>query len=325
VRLSPTLPAGGDVHPAFSIENDPPYVLFRADSAIDEQLELWSVPLAGPATAAAHLNVALVAGGDVSSGASAFEDRVLYVADNAVDGQTQAFVVPIDGPFTASVRLHGDLAPGELVGGALFVARPGAPLALFASDLRDAGKVELFVQDLDAPGEPYPLFGALPAGVGFRSSCESGATPDLASLVVCADLDVAERIQLHRLDLDFGTTPERLSSTIPVAGADVTRLTLSGDGVWAAYRADEAVDERFDLFRVRVDGVGAPQRVHAAPASAALDVDEALFRFTPEGAGLLYVADHEGDGQVDLWISDAAIFFDGFELGGTGVWSLVVP
>lgn len=325
VRLSPTLPAAGDVHSSFSVHADPQRVLFRADTAIDEQLELWSVPLAGPATAAAHLNVALVAGGDVAAGADAFEDRVIYLADNAVDGQTQAFVVPIDGPFTSSVPLHAALGPSQLVGTAGFVPRAGDPLALMVGNLRDETKVEIYVQDPESPGEPYSLFDELPVGVGFRSSCGAGSTPDLESLVVCADLDVADKVELYRVGLDFGTAPEKLSSIITVAGADVTRVVVSTDGVWAVYRTDASADERYDLHRVRVDGVGAPQRIHAAPPSAARDVDETLFLFTPEGAGIVYAADHENDEQVDLWISDAAIFFDGFELGDSGTWSDAAP
>jgi hypothetical protein len=321
-RLSPDLPPAGDVRSSgLEISAAPPRVLFLADSAVDEQTELWSVPLDGPATEAVHLNVSLGFGGDVSPFLSVLGESVIYLADNAVDERQQAWTVPIDGPLSASVRLHGDLGPGQSVSSAGFLPGSAGPLALLVGTLRDSGKLEPFLQDSSSPGVPYPLYGDLPAGSGLQSSCAGGVTPDLSSFVLCADLDTAERVELQRLDMEFGSTPDELSATFTVPDADVTLALVSSDGIWAAYRADEATDERFDLHRVRVDGSAPPHRVHATPPSASHDVDPVAVYFTRDGAGLVYAADHEVDGQLDLWISDSAIYRDDFELGHVGGWS----
>jgi Tol biopolymer transport system component len=322
VRLSPTLPAEGDVAPTLLVQATPPRILFRADTTIDGQLELWSVPLTGPATSAVHLNVALAPGGAISQ----FEpggDRALYVAETTEAGRYEAWVVPIDGPFTASERLHGALDDDQTVAGAGWLPDTDPQLALLLGNLRDAAKLEIFVDDVDAPGSPASLFGDLPAGAGYVPSCGAGATPGFSAFVVCAEL-FAGRVQLFRLDVGFDTEPERLSNLFTVDGANVTEVVVSPDGVWAAFRADESVDERFDLYRARVDGSGSPARVHAAPAAATRDVVPGATLFTPDGRGLVYVADHRINDHQDVWIADAMIFGDGFELDGTGSWSSTV-
>jgi len=327
VLLSPDLPAFGDVD-NWRVNLPAGRVLFRADSAVDGQLELWSVPLAGPASAAVRLNTALVASGDVDS-YSSFGEHAVYVADDLTDDVYQAYSVPIVGPFTAAQRLHGILPSGRLVGLAAPLPQSGPgnpdPLVLMVSNLRAADKAELFLQTLDAADDPYPLFDELPAGVGYRSSCGSGGPPDFSAIVVCADLGIADRIAVYRLDLELGSTPELLSSEFAHADADATRIVVSPDGRWTAYRADEVVNERFDLMRVRTDGSAGPQRVHATPASSILDVDPDQIRFTADSQGLVYAADHEVNEQLDLWISDAMIFVAGFEIGNTGEWSSDTP
>lgn len=323
-RLSPTLPAFGDVRSNWQLSSDGGRVLFYADSGVDEQLELWSVPVAGPATAAVHLNVALVAGGDVYS-YSTLDDLVVYVADNALDEQYQAWAVPIAGPFTAGVRLHGNLAADVDVAIAAIVPATPEPLVLLGGDLRANDKFDFFTQRADGVGAPHPLFANVPAGFGYQPGCGGGGPPDGSAVVLCADLAAADKVELFRLDLDLVSTEDRLSSAVTIATGDVTRLAVSPDGRWTAYRADEGVDERFDLLRVPTGGA-APQRIHAAPASSALDVaDGDGFQFTPDGAGIVYAADHETNEAMDLWISDAMIFRADFAAGDAGEWSSVTP
>ncbi|MEO8276485.1 MAG: hypothetical protein ABI639_09705, partial [Thermoanaerobaculia bacterium] len=94
---------------------------------------------------------------------------------------------------------------------------------------------------------------------------------------------------------------------------------------WVAFRSDNNVDERFDLFRVPTDGSALPSRVHAAAASAAFDVTAGEnIVFTPDSHGIVYSADHEVNGEEDLWISDDVVFRADFEGGNSGEWSAIV-
>jgi hypothetical protein len=324
-RLSPDLPAFGDVWTPGEVSLEAGRVVFHVDSAVDEQLELWSAPLAGPSSAAVRLNGALIADGDVER-YSTLGEHVVYLADDLHDHFRQAYVVPIAGPFTAGVRLHDALPAGRTVAEAVFVPQESSePIVLFSSNLRAVDKVELFLQTLDAAEDPYPLFDEVPTGVGYRSSCGSGGPPDHSAIVICADLGALDRIVVYRLDLEFGSTPVRLSSQIVQEEANATRIVVSPDGRWTAYRADEGVNERFDLHRVPTDGSAGPQRVHALPPSSVYDVDEEAIWFTADSRGLLYAADHDVNSQLDLWISDSMIFGAGFEIGHTGEWSSHTP
>jgi hypothetical protein len=144
-------------------------------------------------------------------------------------------------------------------------------------------------------------------------------------VIVCADLLTLDKIELYRLDLTFSSTPDRLSSLFQIADGDVTKVVVSPNGAWAAFRADSALDERFDLLRVPSDGSTSPVRVHAAPPSTFYDVDETAIEFTPDSAGIVYAADHETNGKLDLWISDAMVFRADFEGGGLEEWSTATP
>jgi hypothetical protein len=66
----------------FQISPDGRYAVYLADQDTDGVLELYSVPLGGPAAAGIKLNGALVASGDVGFfRISADSGRVVYIAD----------------------------------------------------------------------------------------------------------------------------------------------------------------------------------------------------------------------------------------------------
>ncbi len=325
VRISPDMPAFGDVVTLAEPTSDGSHLLFRADTGLDAQRELWSVPVAGPATAAVHLNVALVANGNVFT-ESGDADSVIYVVDNAVVGQFQAYAVPVGGPFTASVRLHGNLPTGgDVFVANIFPAEPN-PIAVLTGELRADGQLEHFVQHLDGVGTPHPLFGTVPAGATLDPLCVGGGLPDRSALFGCADLATLGKFELWRFDIAFDSQRQRLSAASAPALADVTRAIVSPDGSFVAFRSDNVVNERFDLYRVPTDGSALPVRVHATPASSAYDVTvgENIF-FTPDSHGMVYSADHEFDGQEDLWVSDDMVFRADFEGGNSAEWSVTSP
>lgn len=99
-RLSPSLPAGGDVDADFLLTADEPCrVVFRADVAQDELDELWSVPADGSAPAR-RLNTPFPPGGlrDVFEFQLDHERRtVLYVANEDGPFGVELHAVPSDG------------------------------------------------------------------------------------------------------------------------------------------------------------------------------------------------------------------------------------
>ena len=73
-------------------------------------------------------------------------------------------------------------------------------------------------------------------------------------VVYRSDQDVDGVFELFSVPVDGSLTPVKLSNPM-VAGGDATAIfVLSPDGEHVVYRADELVDQRFDLLSVPVDG-----------------------------------------------------------------------
>ena len=101
--------ANGDVSTFFSISPDSSRVVYPADQATNDLIELFSVPLAGPAAEIVRLNPTLVANGDVLANPVISPDssRVAYIADQLSDERYFPYSVPIDGS-SAAVTLYPD-------------------------------------------------------------------------------------------------------------------------------------------------------------------------------------------------------------------------
>jgi len=98
--------------------------------------------------------------------------------------------------------------------------------------------------------------------------------------------------EVFSVPCDGSAAPVRLNA-IPVAGGDVTDVALTPDATRVVYRADQNVDERFELFSALAGGSAAPVRLNAA-LSAAQDVlansPNPSFRVAPDGARVVFRA-----------------------------------
>jgi hypothetical protein len=323
-RLNPDLPSAGDVT-FYRTDGSPPHVLFLADSSADETFELWSAPEAGPTGSAVKLNGSLVAGGDVLASFAVAGDRLVYIADAAVNDAFELYLVPIAGPSQAGFRVNANLPAGGDVTGAAILASGEGPVVIALGDLRIDGKSELFVAPIDGSSAPVPVFADPPVGQGLVATCGVGFSAAPPATILCADATVAGRTHLYSAPFDLASQPELLSGP-DQAGSDVTEIKVSPTGPWVAFRHDPEVDDQFNLYRARADGIGAAERIHAVPFAAGGDIAEPLsFDFTPDGRGIVYLADHDADEKLELWISDGMVFRGDFEEGNSSQWSSVVP
>lgn len=207
VQLNPALMTGGDVQSGFQVDPDGTRVLFTADHPVDEQFQLYSVPIAGGS--AQLLSGALAAGGDVQPGPGISPDgqRVVYRADQTVAGQIELFSAPIDGS-AAAVQLSGPMIPeGDVQGFSpflqLFAFSPVTARVAYLADQDVDERFELNLASLDAP-----LDGSQPARKVSGALIAAGDVWDFAlsghgeRIVYRADAEVDERFELYLVEIE---------------------------------------------------------------------------------------------------------------------------
>jgi Tol biopolymer transport system component len=149
-KISDTLVAGGQTL-LFDISADGSCLVYSADMETDDEIALYSVPLAGPPSARVKLSFPGRLGDsrDVTDFLVSPDGRqVLYrieytVTSPQADKIYHIHSVPVEGPRTASVRLHGPLVEGGDV----------SDLYGFALDSYHA--VYIADQDIDGEDELY--------------------------------------------------------------------------------------------------------------------------------------------------------------------------
>jgi Tol biopolymer transport system component len=142
IKLNGALATGGGVG-VFKISPDNDWVVYQADQDTAALLELYSVPLGGPATAGIKLNGALVATGGVGDfQISPDSGRVVYRAIQQTATVPELYSVPLGGPAAAGIKLNGTLVAGGNVG-AFKISR-------------DSGRV-VYIADQDAD-EVFELY-----------------------------------------------------------------------------------------------------------------------------------------------------------------------
>ena len=96
-------------------------------------------------------------------------------------------------------------------------------------------------------------------------------------------------------------TPVSLSGTLQNLG-NVTELEWAPDDQRIAYRADQLLDQRFDLFTVFADGSQSPIRV------SELTFDNNTvgnFGWAPDSSRVAYIADQDTVGIFELYTDNA--------------------
>lgn len=113
------------------------------------------------------------------------------------------------------------------------------------------------------------------------------------------------------------TPPVRLNGTLVPGGnvlasasgatASELRPRISSDGQRVVYAADQETDEVLELFEAPIDGHRAPTRVNAplvTGGDALSSLGRPAFELTPDDGAVVYLADGNTDGVVELWVSE---------------------
>jgi len=298
-RLNPGAIAQATVSADFALTPDGTRAVYRCNQEEESTLELYSVPSDGSGPPV-RLNPPLAAARRVEQFRIAPDGRrVFYRANARLDSAHELFAAPVlGGP---SVCLHPRLAPGRDVTD--FAITPDGTRVVYRADETVDGQFELYA----APSSGFhPPLGAL---AGRRGTGRARLTPLATGQDVQGDFvlspttgSVCFRItsaggptELYRVPLDGSGPPQRLNGALPTGG-NVVDFLLTPDGSALVYRADERVNERFELFRVSAGGGPA---VLLAPMPPSGDVYS--YRLGPDSAWVVYLADGEHDDVPELF------------------------
>ena len=229
--------------------------------------------------------------------------RVIYMAG-------ELFGARID-QSTSEVRLNGDLLPpGPILGTVSeFQLSSDGRYAVYRADQDTNDAFELYSVTLQGRLARRKLNPRFTPGTEVRAAGFQIA-PDAQRVFYISDQEVNDRFELFGVPIDGGGPPAKVSGPMIAAGDVQTGFRMSPDGAWVLYRADAELDERFELYAAPTDGSGVALKLNAELVSGG-DVqpnqpDRNLglsvgFRISPDGDWVVYRADQELDGRVELY------------------------
>ena len=260
VKLNLPMVTGGDVRTSDDIDlplisRDDTTVVYIADQDTNDRFELYSVPLAGPASSGVKLNRPLVAGGDVLSfNINADSTTVVYRADGETDDFVNLYAVPIDrsGP---DILLHD---VGTLGFNVSYFVGWGDPIlndrAVYP--VLQAGHYRFYTVPIDGSTPPLELNDPLPPGGGlFSAAMAVGPFPragnDGPELVVyTGDQETPGVSEAYVVPIDRDLAPTKVSPPL-VADGDVQ--LVAAPQTFVAYVADQDANDVFELYLRRID------------------------------------------------------------------------
>jgi Tol biopolymer transport system component len=297
VKLNGPLINGGDVvsgSPQFSPNGG--RVLYVADQEVDQVTELYSVPSTGGATV--KLNSPLPMSANVDGSNPIFSpdgSRVVYCADQQTALVHELYSVPSGGG--ANTKLNGVLVNGGDVDPLGTRFSPDGSRVLYVADQDTDEAPELYSVPA-AGGTPLKLNGPLVLG-GRVASASARFNANGTRVLYVADQYTNSVDELFSVAASGGT-PVKLNGTL-IAGGDVslTSSLFSADGSRVVYRADQNLDNVFELYSVPSTG-GISVKLNGSLVSAG-DVVEDSARVSPDSTRVLYIADEDTNEKFELY------------------------
>jgi Tol biopolymer transport system component len=327
-QLSGALVADGDVL-GFAISPADGSVIYWADQQVDGRTELYRVPAAGGG--AVKISHALGVGRFVTAALFTPDgSRVVYGEQSDPPGFTEVWSIAPDG--AGRVGLVGALVPGGSVVAIVTDARgtglPAAGRLVFVADKQTDEVFELYSSDL-VTGAQVKLNPALALNgdvVSGSTADQPKVTPDGSTVVYAADPVTNGVENLYRVPIGGGASTA-IGGATTFGSSTIQGFVLSPDGSRVArvrrYRILPTSAWSTHLASASLSA-GGWQQVDSCPVEVCdLAVDPAFSPTDPKT--IFYVADQEADERFDLYAGDTCLLCDGFEVGTTVRWSLVVP
>ncbi len=304
--------------------------MYRADPTRDSQHELSSTPLDG-STPSVRLNDPLALGSNVGGSVinefntgetdylvAAGSGRVVYVADSINDEFDDLFSIPGD-RSTGPVQLSAGIPFGDVQD--FWLSEDGQVVVFLAGEF---GQSALFRVPTDgsAPATPF---------TDYTHKLEVWLSHDGATVVYSEVTNFGTRMSLYQVPVDGSAAPSFLVQSAPPIllgsvmltglgfsdddmrivfeqvfdedelvrsdAGDVADFVVTAGSTHVVYRADQTVDQRFELFRVPIGG-GTP--VLLTPVAAGVGV-QGGYVASSDGQTLYYLATHSAATVVELF------------------------
>jgi Tol biopolymer transport system component len=185
---------------------------------------------------------------------------------------------------------------------AVAAVTPNYRPVVYIADADTDGINELYLADAATPGAAVKLNAALVAGGNVTDYL---VNPEGTRVLYRADQDTDDVFELYLVDLAVPGVATKINGLL-VGGGDVTNEFLfSPDGTQVVYRADEHVNELFELFVVNLAAPGFVANL-SGPLAGGRDVLPG-FAFTPDGTRVIYYADELTDNVNELFMVDITL------------------
>ncbi|MAB78045.1 MAG: hypothetical protein CMJ89_01715 [Planctomycetes bacterium] len=302
MKISGPLQSSGDVRtsigsagPPFSVSPDGAWVVYTADAEVDQQVELYSVPIDASLPAVKISGASVNASNIFNDAGPAFEissdsTRVVYSADQDIDSTFELFTAPIDGSAPA-VKVHPDFTPQMDVEDSFGFSPDGEYVVYIADELVD-NRFELFSAPAAGGGPSIRLNAAVGPFGSVGISGRDGAfhiTPDSRRVVFFAPGN--NSLSIYSVPIDRSEEPIQLhQSSVSVSLDDVF---LTGDSRHVFFLRKN----------VYVASIGTP--LSARRLNPLLQAGESIqgFQVTPGGQSVAYRASLNGSGGSELYLS----------------------
>ncbi|MBH0204124.1 MAG: hypothetical protein HP496_17965 [Nitrospira sp.] len=214
---------------------------------------------------------------------------VVYIADQDNNDVFELYLVRFAAPGS-STKLSGAIAGTQDVD--QFVLLPNGSGVVYLADQDTPGTKELYFVSFSSVGTQTRLL-AQPSGGAFDVS------PDSSAVFYIANSGSGQN-ELFRVLLSGGN-PILLISGPLTGGGNVTHFKIAPNGTTIVYRADQRVNERFELFYVTTSSPGSSVTLNGDLALVPGGDVNTTFAITPNSGAVLYQADETTDGIVELY------------------------
>ena len=285
VKLNGTLVLGGGLY-GFDITPDSSRVVYRGDQEVASRFDLYSVPITG----GGFTN--LSNGGRVVATLAITPDsrRVVYLASFAISSVVELFSVPVAGG--ATVQLNTPLVVGRVVSNARL--SPDGGRVVYVADQAADDEFEMYSVPVTG-GVPVKLNGALVTG-GDVWSNDYLFSPDSSRVVYIADQQTDGVNELFSVPITGGVAVKLNAPLASGREVKVFGTIITPDGSRVVFRADQDIDDVFDLYSAPLFG-GVITKLNGPLADGSIDT----YRVTPDGSRVIYTASQNVVDRFELF------------------------